>query len=175
MATETPTARDHVQVVLKESSLCYQCAKCSAGCPVAQDMDMLPHQVMHLVALGMEDRVLGTSAIWQCAGCFTCAVRCPNDINITAVMDRLRQKAIEQKIPCKKPEILEFHRNFLRAVGRGGRIHELRMMGEYGLRTKNPFRDMGLGIKMFFKGRLNPLPPRSIRGFKKWMAKLWKA
>ena len=31
---------------------CYQCKKCSAGCPVAFAMDLLPHEVMRLVIYG---------------------------------------------------------------------------------------------------------------------------
>lgn len=130
---------------------------------------------MHYLSLGMEDRVLPSATIWMCAGCYTCAVRCPNDINITAVMDEMRQKAVKNGVRCPKPNVLTFHKGFLRDVGRRGRIHEMRMMGEYGLRTGNPFKDMGLGIAMFLKGRLALLPPRGVRGFKKWMRSLWKA
>ena len=33
---------------------CYQCQKCSAGCPVAFAMDYKPNQVMQMVLLGMK-------------------------------------------------------------------------------------------------------------------------
>ena len=69
-----------VPLLLHENpSFCYQCAKCSAGCPVAEEMDLLPHQVIHAVALGEEAEVLDAETMWICAGCYTCAVRCPND------------------------------------------------------------------------------------------------
>jgi heterodisulfide reductase subunit C2 len=154
-------------------SLCYQCAKCSTGCPVSDEMDMLPHQIIHLMSLGMEDRALRAKTIWMCAGCYTCAVRCPNDIDITSVMDDLRERAIAEGLPCPLPETLAFHKTFLRDVARRGRVHELRMMGEYNLRTKRPFHNADLGPKMFFKGRLHLLPPRAVEGFKRWMKKLW--
>lgn len=165
-----------MSVEIKENpSLCYQCGKCSTGCPVSDEMDLLPHQIIHLLSLGVEDRPLRSSTIWMCAGCYTCAVRCPNDIDITSVMDGLRSKAIKQGVACPAPDVLSFHENFLRDLGRRGRIHEMRMMGEYNLRRGKPFDNMSLAGKMFFKGRLNLFPPRALRGFKQWMKKLWKS
>ena len=37
---------------------CYQCQKCSAGCPVVFAMDYKPNQIMQMVSLGMKERVL---------------------------------------------------------------------------------------------------------------------
>ena len=136
-------------------------------------MDLLPHQIIHLLALGMEDRAIRAKTIWMCAGCFTCAVRCPNDINITDVMDDLREKAVARDIPCPIPEAAIFHKTFIDEIARRGRVHELRMMGEYNLRTGRPFHNAALGPKMFMKGRLHLLPPRSIKGFKRWMKRIW--
>ena len=155
-------------------SLCYQCAKCSTGCPVSSEMDVLPHQIIHLLGLGLRDRALAAKTLWMCAGCYACAVRCPNDIDITSVMDDLRSEAAARGLPCPNPEVLAFHRNFLKDLGRRGKVHEFRMMGEYNLRTRRPFRDAMLGVKMLLKGRLHVLPPRSVRGFRQWMKKLWQ-
>jgi len=159
--------------IQENTSLCYQCAKCSTGCPVSEEMDKLPHQIIHMISLGMEDRALRTKAVWMCAGCYTCAVRCPNDIDITSVMDGLRAKAIATGVACPSPETLAFHETFLGDMARRGRVHELRMMGEFNMRMKRPLHNAALGPKMFFKGRLHLLPPRPIQGFKKWMKKLW--
>src|SRR5512135_3349627 len=56
---------------------CFQCHKCSTGCPIGPDMDFLPSQVMRLVHLGLEGEVLGSRAIWLCASCEACTTRCP--------------------------------------------------------------------------------------------------
>ena len=37
---------------------CYQCAKCSSGCPVAARGDLKPHELVRLVQLGLRDEVL---------------------------------------------------------------------------------------------------------------------
>ncbi len=39
-------------------SACFQCHKCSTGCPIGPDMDLLPSQIMRLVHLGAEADVL---------------------------------------------------------------------------------------------------------------------
>jgi heterodisulfide reductase subunit C len=70
---------------------CYQCGKCSAGCPVVSQMDILPNQIIRLAQLGLEDDLLQSKAIWTCASCMTCNVRCPKGINIAEVIESLRQ------------------------------------------------------------------------------------
>lgn len=136
---------------------------------MAGQMDLMPHQVMHLLALGMEERTLDKKTVWLCASCYTCATRCPNDIDITAVMDYLRHHAIEQGIKCPIPEIYDFHNVFLKDLARRGKIHEVRMMAGYNLRIKKPLKNALLAPKMFLKGRLKLKPPRKVKGFKKWL------
>jgi len=77
---------------------CYQCGKCSAGCPVASEMDLLPNQVIRLAQLGLIDELLNCKSIWICASCFTCNVRCPRGVNIAEVMEALRLILLRQNI-----------------------------------------------------------------------------
>ena len=77
---------------------CYQCGKCSAGCPVASEMDLLPNQVIRLAQLGLIDELLNCKSIWICASCFTCNVRCPRGVNIAAVMEALRLILLRKNI-----------------------------------------------------------------------------
>ena len=41
-------------------SVCYQCRKCSSGCPVAYAMDYTPAQILHAARLGLKDLVLNS-------------------------------------------------------------------------------------------------------------------
>lgn len=68
---------------------CNQCGKCSAGCPVAFSMDILPNQVLRMAQLGIED-VLDAQTIWTCAACLTCVARCPKGIDLPRIMEALR-------------------------------------------------------------------------------------
>jgi len=139
---------------------CYQCAKCTAGCPLAPDMDLAPNQVLRCVQLGMRDTVLASSGIWLCTTCATCATRCPRDIDLARVMDTLRAMALESGVTPAQPQTPLFYRLFLGLVRRGGRLNEVPLMAAYGLLTRNPFKDLLLGQKMFVKGKLNPIAPK---------------
>jgi heterodisulfide reductase subunit C len=79
-------------------SACFQCHKCSTGCPVGPEMDLLSSQIMRLIHLGAEEELLQSRAIWLCASCEACSTRCPMEIEIAAVMDTLRMMAVEQKV-----------------------------------------------------------------------------
>ena len=79
-----------VETISGENLLaCNQCGKCSAGCPVAFGMDLLPSQVIRLAQLGIED-VLESQTIWVCASCLTCMARCPKGIDLSKIMEALR-------------------------------------------------------------------------------------
>ena len=79
-----------VETISGETLLaCNQCGKCSAGCPAAFSMDLLPNQVIRLAQLGVED-VLQSQTIWTCAACLTCVTRCPKGVDLPRVMEALR-------------------------------------------------------------------------------------
>lgn len=144
---------------------CFQCQKCSAGCPVAPEMDYTPNQVMQMVSLGMKERLLACKTIWVCASCYTCSTRCPNQIDIAGVMDWLRQTAQKESVALSEKEVSCFHAAFLDSVRSHGRVHELSMLARYKMKTRKYFEDMKLGWKMFTRGKLRILPS-NIKGRK---------
>ena len=83
---------------------CYQCGNCSSGCPLAQEMDILPSRVIRLVQLGQSDNIINSETIWICASCFQCTVRCPKGIDIQAVMDAVRQIALDEGVDHFGPD-----------------------------------------------------------------------
>lgn len=76
---------------------CYQCGKCSAGCPAVSEMDILPNQVIRYAQLGMKDELLAAKSVWVCASCYTCNVRCPKGIKIAEVMEAVRQVLLRRR------------------------------------------------------------------------------
>jgi len=147
--------------------LCYQCQKCSAGCPVNEHFDLAPNQVMRAIQFGQKEMVLHSKTIWLCAMCETCATRCPHDINITKIMDVLKIMAKNEGIEPKVPSVPLFYQAAMRGIKWFGRMYEAGLMGEIYLRQmlsgqlnfgqvwKN---DMPMALKMLKNGKLKILP-----------------
>jgi len=144
--------------------LCYQCLKCTAGCPTASCMDIRPNQIIRMIQMGMKQEVLGSGAIWFCVYCQTCGTRCPNEIHIGILMDALREMAMEEGILAKEENIHLFHEAFIQSIKRGGRAHEVTMLMDYVIKSKDLMKDsLGPGMKLFFKGKF-PLLPSFVKG-----------
>src|SRR4030042_6002979 len=113
--TPNPSFRKEVDQMSGEKvSACFQCEKCTNGCPVSFSMDIVPHRLMRCIHLGLKDQVLRSDTIWVCASCETCTTRCPNGIDIAHVMDTLRQLSKRQGIKPAQYSIPIFHSAFLK-------------------------------------------------------------
>jgi heterodisulfide reductase subunit C len=160
----SPSFRRQVEEKCGETvSSCYQCEKCTNGCPLAFSMDIVPHKLMRCVHLGLKDQVLNSDTIWICASCETCTTRCPNGIDIAHVMDALRQISQSEGVKASQPQVPVFHKAFLSSMKRFGRVHEGEMAAMYTLRTGGVrgLLDMaGMGLDMFKKGKVKLLPSR---------------
>ena len=141
---------------------CYQCGKCSAGCPVDYAMDLGPRQIMRLIQMGLKKEAMQSTTIWLCVGCDTCSSRCPAKIDVARVMESLRiLAAAEGTVPAVK-KVGVFHQEFLKAVEQYGRAHELTLSARYVMKTLD-FSNMGMGLTMLTKGKLVFKPP-SVSG-----------
>lgn len=142
---------------------CYQCGKCVAGCPMMEEMDLTPSQVMRGAQAGLKDLVLDSKTIWVCSGCETCAARCPKGLDLAHVMKTLAGLALAEGRTQAAPDVAAFHRSFMDTVGVLGRSYEVGMIALLKLRTRNLLQNVVLGTKLFAKGKLK-LFPHYVKG-----------
>lgn len=152
----------HLQSLTGENvMLCYQCKKCTLGCPSAYRMRMKPHELMRALQLGQEEEIYWSGTIWICLSCETCNTRCPQGINILRLIDGLRERAKEVTYYNPYPVIPAFHRIFMELVKRFGRIYELGLALLINLRMLTPFKDIDMAYPMLIRRKLKLLPHRS--------------
>ncbi len=166
--TLLPVKDDHKAVLSRlqneagtDIKLCYQCGKCSAGCPAGSAMDYTPRQIIRLLQLDLVDEALSAESIWICATCETCSARCPRGVDIASLMDTLRREALKQGKLEKK--VAAFNRAFLGCVKNYGKIYELGLMLQYNIATGQFLKDADLGLPMMTRGKVGILP-ETIKG-----------
>jgi len=167
---ENPSLSDQLHEATEiKSAKCYQCGKCSAGCPVSTEMEYPPSVVMRL--LQTEDpvndkKLLKSNAIWLCVSCEMCLSRCPMEIDIPKAMDFMRQKSLAEGLSNPKSKhIIQFHKAFLDSIKYTGRLHEISLVADYKMRSMKLMQDVNMVPKMLSRGKL-PILPEMIKGRK---------
>ncbi|MEW6349266.1 MAG: 4Fe-4S dicluster domain-containing protein [Thermodesulfobacteriota bacterium] len=135
---------------------CLQCGKCTGSCPVASKETGGPRRLVAEILSGMEAQSLTNPMWWYCVSCGSCVTRCPVEINMYEVATALCELAHERGVPASEPEIHLFEELFLKSVEKYGRVHELRTVAMFNLRTRQPFKDMGKGLALMGKGAISP-------------------
>lgn len=156
--TKNTLAREISSELGENVYLCYQCVKCTSGCPLTNEFDLAPNQVLRALQLGEDERVLNSKTIWLCASCQTCVTRCPQAIDLPRINDQLAMEAKKRGIKSKVPEISTFRQVFLRNARWLGRAYELGLILEMNLRTRQPFKDVPMGLQMLLKRKVSILP-----------------
>ncbi|OFW57093.1 MAG: hypothetical protein A2133_06180 [Actinobacteria bacterium RBG_16_64_13] len=142
---------------------CYQCTKCSSGCPVAGRGDLKPHELVRLVHMNQRHAVLTSRFIWECTSCHTCVTRCPQKVDIAAMNDTLRALSLSEGLAAADIAAPVFNEVFLRSVRKRGRVHELGLMAAFKLRTRRFLEDLDKAPMMLKKGKL-PLRGARVGG-----------
>lgn len=146
--------------------LCYQCLKCTAGCPLSSHMDFKPNNIIRMIQYGQRERVLKSHAIWFCVSCMTCGVRCPNGVDISAIMDTLREMAIEAGYAyAAEKKVVQLHEEFVRSIKLWGRLHEVTFYIGYMARSLDILASLPAGLTLLARGKL-PFLPKRIKGAK---------
>lgn len=74
------------------AGFCYQCGACVGDCPATTYSSAFnPREIMLKILYGLGDELLGPgSVIWQCANCYNCHERCPQDVKPVEVIISLK-------------------------------------------------------------------------------------
>ena len=85
----------------KKLSLCVECGKCVAGCPLAELHECFSYEfsargVIKRALLGLD--VLRDRRTWFCLGCDVCAQMCPAGVKFAEFIEAARQLAISEGV-----------------------------------------------------------------------------
>jgi len=174
-AAQTITYDGELAQKIQETSgqnvfLCYQCKKCTAGCPAAEYFDLTPHRMMRALQFGQVDTVLQSKTLWLCASCEACHTRCPQGLDLPRIVDALRIIAVRQGVTPAVRTVPAFYTSALRGIKLFGRMYEAGLMAELYLRMflsgdldrrQLVSQDIPLAVKMLRTGKLKVLPPLS--------------
>jgi len=164
MTTQSATLGGQVtQATGQNPFRCYQCGNCSAGCPMAGRGDLLPHQVFRHLQLG-DDEPLRAVQPWLCVGCQACATRCPQELDLSLVMDFLRAEAIQRgTVPRAAERMAVFNHVFLNRILSGGRLREVELGALFNLYTRSPLQNVMALPSLLRRGKIR-LGGKSVRG-----------
>jgi heterodisulfide reductase subunit C2 len=144
---------------------CYQCGKCSAGCPMAEELALKPHDILRMIQQRKDDRLFRDPSMWMCLTCETCTARCPNDVDPARIIDGLREIALQDDKTEPPKTVRAFHDSFLKQIRRTGRVSEFAMILGFKLHGGPLFADVMQAPKMMKRGKL-ALRAHKIRGVK---------
>ncbi|WP_350453924.1 4Fe-4S dicluster domain-containing protein [Slackia heliotrinireducens] len=143
---------DEAGIDLKD---CYQCGKCTAGCPLAESMDLMPREVIRYLQLGAIDTVLESKTPWICAQCSVCSSRCPQGVDICSTMRAVRLAAKHAgKRPVPEADI--FDDEFIANVRSHGVSNEQYLAAAYNLKSGHLMQDMGNATRMLKRRMVGP-------------------
>jgi heterodisulfide reductase subunit D len=169
--TPTTDLADKIRELSGENTyLCYQCQKCSVGCPTAHAMTYRPAQIMRAVQFGLHDLLVRDASIWRCLTCETCGTFCPNDLHPREVIEALRCMTMDDGEDLSHDASLERGVRALRILG--GRIDDAhnisgdandnRLIWADNLPERPPYLDRKVGAEtVYFVGCVSSLYPMS--------------
>ncbi len=153
MFDDDRVALDQVRTMV---SACIQCGTCTGSCPNALEMDLTPRKMWRLVILGRLADVMASRTFILCSDCYTCSLRCPRGLPLTAAMEALKGIAFARREARHRRSRL-FYETFMATVRRYGRIREMAFMTRYFTAMMSPLaplRFAPLGLKLTVKGKM---------------------
>jgi heterodisulfide reductase subunit C len=95
--------------------VCFQCGTCTASCPIARfTVSYRPNKLIHMIQLGLRERVLTNDDIWLCTTCFTCIDRCPQDVGFANIVRAIRNLSVQER---RMPDVYTALASTIRRTG----------------------------------------------------------
>ncbi len=142
---------------------CIQCGVCSGSCTTVEWWEYPPRKVIAMIRAGMKEQVLSSTSAFNCVTCYLCTVRCPRDIQPSALMHAVMAIAEREGYRPKTRTMALFRT--LRESMKRGRIWELGMAMRYYL-SSNIFSGLGslpLAFSLISRGLMPIMPPRPTK------------
>lgn len=149
--------KDILEYVDPQIYNCYQCGKCTSGCPLSDVFEYKPNQIIRLVLSGNIDDIINSNSIFLCLSCEICSSRCPQDVHIATIMNFIRNEAWKAR-RFRIKSIARFYKTFLRIVGRTGRSFEPGLLLGLNILNGRFFNDMDLALDILRKRKIRMLP-----------------
>lgn len=82
-------------------TVCFGCQNCTNVCPIVGNYEdpkdivgLLPHEIMHSLALKQKELALGCRMLWDCVTCYACQEHCPQGVRVTDVLYELKNSVL---------------------------------------------------------------------------------
>ncbi len=151
--------RETAQAIARDAGVnlkdCYQCGKCSAGCPVASDADTTPRTIIRNLQLGQPDAAMESTMPWLCVCCGMCLARCPQKVDLPSLMRAVRKAAKSRGMVAIK-EADKFADLFVDGIRLQGISDEAILAARFNLTTGHLFQDVGSVPVMLKLGMIAP-------------------
>ncbi|MFH1530619.1 MAG: 4Fe-4S dicluster domain-containing protein [Pseudomonadota bacterium] len=84
-------AKELQQFGAEDVRRCYQCGNCASVCAHAGDPWLFPRRSVHMLQLGLEERLKSSLEPWLCYYCGDCSTECPREAEPGETMMALRR------------------------------------------------------------------------------------
>lgn len=82
---------------------CFACGACSGICPVSQAIpDFDPRKIIHMIRMGLAERLLSSDLLWYCSSCRSCVFVCPQEVSFADIMQALFRLAMKKGYVTEK-------------------------------------------------------------------------
>jgi len=97
-------------------NVCITCGGCASACPVSGVDGMDPRKLVRMAVLGLEQEVLDSQWPWKCTMCGKCERACPQNVEIVALIHRIRSLRERAMVPGP------LHKGVLMCLARGNSL-----------------------------------------------------